>query len=220
MIKRFQNPWNISIIIHLSFVLGFFVVSQFDIGEESFIEVPLIESDSVKEVQNLTKVDDKPKVILKSVNEPKVETGPKREIFGSNRNSYTDESLGDEGVNAKKGNTLAKEVDQSVLEKDDVDSLPAPTEEYLVSEMPQVMSEVRPVYPKEAREKGLEGSVVMDVLIDNKGTVRQVSIIEGEDIFRQGAIEAMKKFLFKPAKVDGRPVAVKIRYSLKFLLEY
>jgi outer membrane biosynthesis protein TonB len=52
------------------------------------------------------------------------------------------------------------------------------------------------------------------------GKVREVSVIEGEDIFRNGAINAMKKFLFKPAKVDGRAVAIRIRYSLKFLLEY
>lgn len=221
MIRRFQNPWNISLILHFSFIVGFYILSHFKVGETDLVEVPIIESEPIKEIQNIAKINEKPKVFLKSVNDPKTESSlPKREVFGSSRNSYTDESLGEEGVNAKKGNTLAKEVDESVLQKDDVDSFPTPTEEYLVSEMPQVVSEVRPNYPKEAREKGVEGSVVMDVLIDDKGKVRQVTVIEGEGIFRQGAIEAMKKFLFRPAKVDGKPVAVKIRYSLKFLLEY
>jgi outer membrane biosynthesis protein TonB len=50
--------------------------------------------------------------------------------------------------------------------------------------------------------------------------VRQVSVIEGESVFRNEALIAMKKFLFKPARVDGKPVSVRIRYSLKFLLEY
>jgi len=62
--------------------------------------------------------------------------------------------------------------------------------------------------------------VVLDVLIDDQGKVRQVSVIEGESVFRNEALIAMKKFLFKPARVDGKPVAVRIRYSLKFLLEY
>jgi protein TonB len=86
--------------------------------------------------------------------------------------------------------------------------------------MPRVLSEVRPAYPKEAKDKGLEGPVVMDILIDQGGKVRQVSVVEGEGLFRTGAIEAMKKFLFKPAMVDGKPVAVKIRYTLRFQLEY
>jgi protein TonB len=123
-------------------------------------------------------------------------------------------------VEAKKGNTLAKEVDQTKLLESDVTSLPTPTEEYLVSEMPVVLSEVRPIYPKEAKEKKIEGAVVLAILIDEQGLVRQVSVIEGPEVFKTGALEAMKKFRFKPAKVDGRPVAVRIRYSLNFKLEF
>jgi periplasmic protein TonB len=118
------------------------------------------------------------------------------------------------------GNTLSKASDSEVLKDSDADSLPSPVEEYLVSEMPSVLSEVRPQYPKEAREKQIEGSVVMDVLIDALGKVREVKIIEGLVVFRSGAVEAMKKFRFKPAVIDGKPVAVRIRYSLKFELEF
>jgi outer membrane biosynthesis protein TonB len=60
----------------------------------------------------------------------------------------------------------------------------------------------------------------MDILVDQNGVVRQANVVEGEDIFRMGAIDAMKKFKFKAAEVDGRAVAVKIRYTLRFLLEY
>lgn len=213
------KPWQLSFLIHATLVVGFFLVTTLKIPDREIIEVP-VEINEPKEVQNIAEVKEKPKVVLKSVNEPVPDAAPKREVFGANRNSYTDESAGDEGVTAKKGNTLAKETDESILKDSDADTLPAPTEEYLVSEMPTVLAEVRPVYPKEAREKRIEGSVAMDVLIDDKGKVRQVSVIEGPEIFRAGAIEAMKKFSFRPAKVDGKPVAVRIRYSLKFQLEY
>lgn len=213
------RPLPLSVFFHISLVVMFYVVTGIHIPVKETVEVPVVVSEP-KEIQNLTEVKEKPKVILKSVNEPIPDTTPKREVFGANRNSYTDESVGDDGVSAKKGNTLAKEVDKTKLEDSDADSLPTPTEEYLVSEMPSVLSEVRPVYPPEARSKGLEGSVAMDVLIDENGNVRQVSVIEGEEVFRAGAKEAMKKFKFKPAKVDGKSVAVRIRYSLKFQLEY
>jgi protein TonB len=86
--------------------------------------------------------------------------------------------------------------------------------------MPVPLSEIRPIYPKEAKDKQVEGTVALDVLIDQAGKVRQVSVIEGPQVFRASALEAMKKFLFRPAKVDGKPVAVRIRYSLNFKLEF
>jgi protein TonB len=215
------KPWHLSFLFHFGTAALIIALSFFRLPSNDVYEVP-IEISAPAEVQNLNEIKEKPKVVLKSVNEPvpELEAKPAREIFGANRNAYTDSSLGEEGVDAKKGNTLAKEVDQTKLEDSDASTLPTPTEEYLVSEMPVVLSEVRPVYPKEAREKQLEGAVALDVLIDEQGMVRQVKVIEGAEIFREGAVEAMKKFRFKAAKVDGKAVAVRIRYSLNFKLEF
>lgn len=213
------RPWQVSFLVHFMAAALVVGLSYFRVAPVEVYEVP-IEVNEPKEIQNITEVKENPKVVLKSVNEPVPENKPVREIFGASRDSYTESDAGDEGVEAKKGNTLAKEVDKTVLQDSDVGSLPTPTEEYLVSEMPVVLSEIRPVYPKEAKEKQLEGAVALDVLIDDQGLVRQVSVIEGPEIFRAGAVEAMKKFKFKPAKVDGKPVAVRIRYLLNFKLEY
>ncbi len=219
MLKELNRPWSLSILLHLSLVLAFLVITLIKVPEKESFEIPVVVNEP-KEIQNIAEVSEKPKVVLKSVNEPIPDSKPSREVFGASRSSYTDASLGSEGVEAKKGNTLAKETDKTTLLDSDVDTLPTPTEEYLVSEMPRVLSEVRPNYPKEAKDRELEGTVVLDVLIDDQGKVRQVSVIEGESLFRNEALIAMKKFLFKPARVDGKPVAVRIRYSLKFLLEY
>ncbi len=210
------KPWHSSFLIHLAVAGSFFLLTLFKFSSSEMIEVP-IEIVAPKEIQNLDEVQDKPKVVLKSVNKNVESNKSAREIFGASRNSYTDEA-GD--VSAKKGNTLAKEVDVLELKDSDADSLPAPTEEYLVSQMPVVISEVKPNYPKEAKEKQIEGSVALDVLVDDKGFVRQVSILQGPEIFRNGALEAMKKFRFRPALVDGKSVAVRIRYILKFELEF
>lgn len=193
--------------------LSFFKVKPIEV-----YEIP-IAYNTPKDIQNLNEVKEKPKVALKSVNEVVPDTRPSREIFGASRDSYTDESVGKEGISAKKGNTLAKEVDKTIILDSDSTALPKPTDEYLVSEMPVLLSEVRPTYPKEAKDKGIEGSLTLDVLIDEKGLVRQVSVIEGLEVFKISALEAMKKFLFRPAVVDGKPVAVRIRYSIKFKLE-
>lgn len=213
------RPWQVSFLFHAVFVALAVILTYFRFSPIERYEVP-IEIYEPKDMQNLAEVKEAPKVVLKSVNEPVPDSKPVREIFGASRESYTDKTLGKDGVEAKKGNTLAKEVDKTQLLDSDASSLPSPTEEYLVSEMPVPLSEVRPVYPKEARDKQIEGSVAMDVLIDDKGKVRLASVIEGSEIFRASALEAMKKFLFRPAKVDGKPVAVRIRYSIKFKLEF
>ena len=213
------RPWQLSFLFHAVFVALAVILTYFRFSPIERYEVP-IEIYEPKDMQNLAEVKEAPKVVLKSVNEPVPDSKPVREIFGASRESYTDKTLGKDGVEAKKGNTLAKEVDKTQLLDSDASSLPTPTEEYLVSEMPVPLSEVRPVYPKEARDKQIEGSVAMDVLIDDKGKVRLASVIEGSEIFRASALEAMKKFLFRPAKVDGKPVAVRIRYSIKFKLEF
>jgi TonB family protein len=213
------RPVHLSLILHLTIVMGFILFTKIEISEREVIDVP-IQVDIPKDDQMLTEVKNKPKVVLKSVNQSDSSGATTREVFGLNRKSYTDDSVGSQGIEAKRGNTLAKELDQTVLTEADSESLPATTEEYLVSEMPSLLSEVRPVYPKEAREKGIEGVVVMSVLVDDAGVVRQVSVIDGPLVFRSVALEAMKKFTFRPAKVDGKPVAVRIRYSLKFKLEF
>lgn len=208
------KPWQVSFIYHLvaaALVVG---VALLRVTPIEVYEVP-IEINEPKEIQNITEVKELPKVVLKTVNQQVANAKAAREIFGANRNSYTDE-----GIEVKKGNTLAKEVDQTALLDTDASALPTPTEEYLVSEMPVVIAEIRPDYPQEAKVKRLEGAVGLDVLIDQMGEVRKVSIIDGPEVFRATAIEAMKKFKFKPAKVDGKAVAVRIRYVLNFKLEY
>lgn len=218
-----MSPWQISLGIHglLAGAALFLFLLKPSLPPE-VINVPVVEVP--EEAAPLKPIEvKKPSVVLKSVNEPKPDSSTEkaREVYGMNRRSYTDETVSDaEAVTAKKGNTLAKEQDEDRLLDSDPDSLPTPTEEYLVSEMPQVLSEVKPTYPPEAREKRIEGDVVLDILIDQSGIVRDAKVVEGERIFWAGALAAIKNFKFKPAKVDGESVAVRIQYRIVFELEY
>ena len=70
-------------------------------------------------------------------------------------------------------------MDQKELKKGDDESLPIPEEDYMVTAMPRVVSEFRDPYPKEAKEKGIEGKVILEILIDNEGRVRKATLIDG-----------------------------------------
>ena len=95
-------------------------------------------------------------------------------MFGVNKNSITTDSPS--AIKTKKGNTVAKSVDQK-LRKGDEEALPIPEEDYLVSAMPRVISEFRAPYPDTAKARAVEGKVVMDVLVDAKGNVRKVTLV-------------------------------------------
>ena len=152
---------------------------------------------------------------------PKVEKlVPTQKVFGINKNALTSEGTSQEGIEVKVGNTVAKENDNLKLDKEDEVALPIPTDEFLVTEMPKLVSEVRIPYPIEARKLGLEGAVVMDLLIDTAGVVREVSLVRGPgESLNEAAMKALKNFKFVPAKVKEQLVAVKIRYTYRFVLE-
>lgn len=49
--------------------------------------------------------------------------------------------------------------------------------------------DVEPVYPKKARDHHITGDVVMDVTIDRKGNVVNVTLIRGEPMLSQAAMD-------------------------------
>jgi protein TonB len=152
--------------------------------------------------------------------EPKKEAPKPRSVFGVSRKSLTADAQDTAAPDIKAGNTVAKAPDQEKLRDDDADSIPIPTEEYLVSEMPSLAQEIRIPYPPDAKQKGIEGPVVMDILIDSQGRVREARLLQGPDeSLNQAALAAVKGFMFKPARVQDKPVAVRIRYAYRFVLE-
>ncbi len=124
-------------------------------------------------------------------------------------------------VEVKQGNTIAKEADNEVLREDDPDALPDVVDEFLVQQMPALASEVRIPYPSEAKKNGIQGTVVLDILIDSLGQVRDVILVNGPGYgLNEAAFTAVRGFRFHPAtSQEGKPVAVRIRYGYRFVLE-
>ncbi len=139
-----------------------------------------------------------------------------RKVFGVSKNAVTDDSS---RISEKAGNTIATLQDDKKLTDEDKD-LPIPADEYLVDSMPILKDEVRVPYPKEAKEKNIEGPVVMDILVDRDGVVRRVTVVSGPGFgLNEAASTAITKFRFVPAKVKTDSVAAKIRYTYRFVLQ-
>jgi TonB family protein len=74
------------------------------------------------------------------------------------------------------------------------------------------------VYPKEAKEKGIEGRIVINVLVDQKGNVIKTKYISGEKTFLEEVSSNAVNLKFKPATLDGKPIIMWFRVLFNFKL--
>jgi TonB family protein len=83
--------------------------------------------------------------------------------------------------------------------------------------LPQVVKRVIPEYPWALRLSGNKGDVMLEFVVDSTGEVRNLMIIQStHPEFEAPAIEALLKWKFKPAVVDGRPVNTRMRQPIQF----
>ncbi len=76
-------------------------------------------------------------------------------------------------------------------------------------------------YPEIARRAGIEGTVVVQALIDESGAVVDTKILNslGDNGCDEAAAEAIKKVKWQPAAKEGRPVKVRVRIPVIFKLD-
>ena len=86
---------------------------------------------------------------------------------------------------------------------------------------PVAMSPIRPTYPEIAQEAGIEGVVVVQAFIDQKGRVKETLILKGvpNTGLDEAAMEAIRKTRFRPAKQRERAVGVWISIPVNFRLK-
>jgi len=89
-----------------------------------------------------------------------------------------------------------------------------------VEHPPEVLSATEPEYSLRARLRGIEGTVVLRVIIDRAGNVeKQIDVIEAVSRLDTAAIEAVRKWRFKPGlDHSGKPIRVLIEIPVSFRL--
>ncbi len=85
-------------------------------------------------------------------------------------------------------------------------------------ELPVPVVRVPPVYPDLARQAGLEGTVVVHALVGIDGRVRRVRVMTPHPVLEEAAREAVRAWIFAPAKTAGRPVEVWVAVPVRFTL--
>jgi TonB family protein len=84
---------------------------------------------------------------------------------------------------------------------------------------PSLLFKVEPEYSEEARKAKFQGTVVLFVVVDEKGLPQQLRILRPLGLgLDEKAIEAVKKWRFKPGVKDGKAVAVQATIEVNFRL--
>ncbi len=84
---------------------------------------------------------------------------------------------------------------------------------------PSVIFKVEPEYSEEARKAKFQGTVILFVVVDEKGNPRDLKVIRPLGLgLDQKAIEAVEKWKFSPGKKDGKAVAVQATIEVNFRL--
>lgn len=86
-------------------------------------------------------------------------------------------------------------------------------------EPPIVLREVRPTYTEQARQRGITGEVVLEIVVLHDGSVGRVRVLTGLGSgLDERAIEAVRQWKFEPARLRGAPVDVMVEVAVEFRL--
>jgi len=101
-----------------------------------------------------------------------------------------------------------------------VKPLAAPVAAVEVTRMPLPQGRCAGKYTDEARAAAVEGVVVLDLIVDERGRARDITVVEGlPHGLTQAAIAALAACTFSPGEKDGQPVPVRLRgFKIRFVL--
>jgi len=86
-------------------------------------------------------------------------------------------------------------------------------------EPPVPVRTVPPKYPDSMRHDGTSGVVTVSCTIDEKGNVQEPKVEKASNaIFAEPALEALRKWKFKPAKKAGTAVAIHVSFPIQFTI--
>ncbi len=86
---------------------------------------------------------------------------------------------------------------------------------------PRPLMCMKPIYPLQARQRGIEGFVELAFTITPEGKVADVEVVRSlpAELFVSAAKAAVSRWRFSPPLKEGKPVAARARQVIRFQLE-
>ncbi len=123
---------------------------------------------------------------------------------------------------SEKEDTVELSDDDIILVDDEETDVDEEVEDSIppIEKMPELKEFVEAEYPENIYKQGIEGVVLMEVLVSDSGIVDSVSIVKGiHPVLDTSAMKAAFQFTFTPAIAGGEAVPVLIQYEYRFELK-
>jgi TonB family protein len=81
-----------------------------------------------------------------------------------------------------------------------------------------LLHKVTPVYPQQAKYKGVSGTVLLQAVITKEGFIGNLKVISGPKELQQSAVDAVSQWIYKPYRLMGNPVEVETTIQVNYTL--
>jgi len=88
----------------------------------------------------------------------------------------------------------------------------------LYNSVPKARHKVMPTYPDGAKRAKRQGVVIMQFLVAEDGTVQDIRVLSGPNVFRKVAIETLQSWTYEPARAGGRAVPFLMVFTMSWKL--
>jgi protein TonB len=118
------------------------------------------------------------------------------------------------------GNSPRPAVRPDVRPAEAAKPLAEPVASYEVTVMPLPQGRCAGKYTDEALRAAVEGTVVLDLIVDEKGRARDIKVVSGLGHgLTEAAVAAVKECRFSPGEKEGTAVPVRVRgFKIRFVL--
>lgn len=141
---------------------------------------------------------------------------PPKKIIKETQIEVKQEEVAEEVIETEKE---VIKIEETAVETEVIDFLP----QHKVSNPPGIPTSKildRIVYPTLANKQKIQGVVYLELYIDTKGNIRNIEVLKDPGYgLADAALEALEGIICRPAMANGKAVAVRFRYPVRFKLK-
>ena len=83
---------------------------------------------------------------------------------------------------------------------------------------PKKIVDVTPVYPPIALKARVEGAVILEAVINERGEIERVKVLRSQPLLDDAAVDAVRRWRYTPTLLSGIPVGVLMTITVNFTL--
>ncbi len=82
-----------------------------------------------------------------------------------------------------------------------------------------LIKRIEPVYPPLARQIRRQGRVELHAIIATDGSIQSLQVVDGDPLFVQSALDAVRQWRYRPTVLNGQPVEIDTHITVIYTLQ-